>query len=78
MPGGQAALLALRDVRRDLADDVLSRARRHYLLPARVVALRRRAQRRLGTTIGAAGELALPSVPTLAGVGGQPGFTTVP
>ncbi len=31
MPPAQAALLALRDVRRDLADDVLERARRHYL-----------------------------------------------
>jgi hypothetical protein len=31
MPAAQAALLALRDVRRDLADDVLARARRHYL-----------------------------------------------
>jgi len=31
MPAGQAALIALRDVRRDLADDVLARARRHYL-----------------------------------------------
>ena len=31
MPAAQAALLALRDVRRDLADDVLERARRHYL-----------------------------------------------
>ena len=31
MPAAQAALLALRDMRRDLADDVLERARRHYL-----------------------------------------------
>lgn len=31
MPPAQAALLALHDVRRDLADDVLERARRHYL-----------------------------------------------
>jgi len=31
MPPAQAALLALRDVRRDLAEDVLERARRHYL-----------------------------------------------
>ena len=31
MPPAQAALLALRDVRRDLADDVLERARRHYV-----------------------------------------------
>jgi len=31
MPAAQAALLALRGVRRDLADDVLARARRHYL-----------------------------------------------
>jgi hypothetical protein len=31
MPARQAALIALRDVRRDLADDVLARARRHYL-----------------------------------------------
>jgi len=30
MPAAQAALLALRDVRRDLADDVLARASRHY------------------------------------------------
>ena len=30
MLAAQAALLALRDVRRDLADDVLARARRHY------------------------------------------------
>jgi hypothetical protein len=30
MPAAQAALVALRDVRRDLADDVLARARRHY------------------------------------------------
>jgi hypothetical protein len=31
MPPAQAALIALREVRRDLADDVLERARRHYL-----------------------------------------------
>ena len=31
MPAAQAALLALRDVRRDLPDDVLARARRHSL-----------------------------------------------
>lgn len=30
MPAAQASLFALRDVRRDLADDVLERARRHY------------------------------------------------